>query len=500
MKFKQRPCYVLIGILIFLISACTGGPATPEITQPTILTFPTSTAPAGELETYTETPSPPHTIITTPDVNQSNRWPRYHLDLLLDYLEKSLSVSQTVTYTNNTDQPHTILPLLIPPAKTADAFQIKSLVVKTPNFTNELTTLEDIVINIHLEPPLQPGETITLHFEYDLNPPGDNQSFGYTDRQLLLVDWHLFIPPYIEGQGWLINPPGQVGEYLVYPLSDFNVRLCLTSYEKELVIAASVPPYEQKEDCYHYQYHHKRTFTLGISPEYQVATAQNDQVTVTAYTFPKHADLGQRAADLALRSWEVFTDLFGDSQRDHLSIVEADMYDGLESDGLYFLSDWYYQTADETPKNYFELLTIHETAHQWFFGLIHNDQANQPWLDEALATYSELLFYERNHPELVNWWWEFRVHDFNPRGDVNATIYEFDTHRPYINAVYLRGVSFLHEIRQRIGNEAFLDFLYAYVQTDLNNHAIRDAEDFFIILSQFTDEDLSDIIVEYFRE
>jgi len=31
----------------------------------------------------------------------------------------------------------------------------------------------------------------------------------------------------------------------------------------------------------------------------------------------------------------------------------------------------------------------HETAHQWFYSLVGNDQAHDPWLDEGLATWAE---------------------------------------------------------------------------------------------------------------
>jgi hypothetical protein len=33
----------------------------------------------------------------------------------------------------------------------------------------------------------------------------------------------------------------------------------------------------------------------------------------------------------------------------------------------------------------------HEVAHEWFYGLVGNDQARDPWLDEAFATYAEAL-------------------------------------------------------------------------------------------------------------
>ena len=33
----------------------------------------------------------------------------------------------------------------------------------------------------------------------------------------------------------------------------------------------------------------------------------------------------------------------------------------------------------------------HEVAHEWFYGLVGNDQGRDPWLDEAFATYAEAL-------------------------------------------------------------------------------------------------------------
>jgi hypothetical protein len=35
------------------------------------------------------------------------------------------------------------------------------------------------------------------------------------------------------------------------------------------------------------------------------------------------------------------------------------------------------------------VLVHHETAHQWFYSLVGNDQARDPWLDEALATWAQ---------------------------------------------------------------------------------------------------------------
>jgi aminopeptidase N len=33
--------------------------------------------------------------------------------------------------------------------------------------------------------------------------------------------------------------------------------------------------------------------------------------------------------------------------------------------------------------------TPHEAAHQWFYGLVENNQGRDPWLDEGLASFAE---------------------------------------------------------------------------------------------------------------
>jgi len=34
-------------------------------------------------------------------------------------------------------------------------------------------------------------------------------------------------------------------------------------------------------------------------------------------------------------------------------------------------------------------VTSHEVGHQWFYGLVGNDQGRDPWLDEGLATWAD---------------------------------------------------------------------------------------------------------------
>ena len=142
------------------------------------------------------------------------------------------------------------------------------------------------------------------------------------------------------------------------------------------------------------------------------------------------------------------------------------------------------------------LIAAHETAHQWWYGRVGNDQAQEPWLDEAMSTFTELLYFEHYYPESVDWWWKYRVEYYDPRGPIDGSIYNPAGYRAYRDAVYLNGAKFLNELRLLIGDEAMFAFLkdYAGQMTD----QIATGQDFFKILGEHTSADISVLTTKYF--
>jgi aminopeptidase N len=62
--------------------------------------------------------------------------------------------------------------------------------------------------------------------------------------------------------------------------------------------------------------------------------------------------------------------------------------------------------------------------------------------------------------------------------------------------VYLRGAQFLGDLRQVMGDEAFFAFLRGYLARFTYRQATTD--DFFALLAEHTDADLSVIVSRYF--
>lgn len=414
----------------------------------------------------------------------------------MDYAAHSLTVDETITYQNSTGENQTSLVLAVEPNLWKGCYLPGSLTVDGQAASG--VSLNGDRLEVPLAAPLAPGGTLNLFLHFDLHLPAADayHLFGYNDRQINLVDWYPFVVPYDPGRGWLLHPPAEVGEHLVYDEAVFDVTLHLTDSSLTAIVAASAPVERISYD-WHYRLENARSFALSVSADYQTASTTVNGATMTSYYFNDESAQGQAVLENVAKALATYGALFGPDPYPSLSIVESTFYDGMEYDGLFFLSRDFYTFYDGTVLNDLIDIAAHETAHQWWFGAVGNDQALEPWLDEALATYSERLFYEQNYPE-VTAWQTFRIDAFNPTGWVDTDIYHGGDFRTYANAVYLRGAQFLQALRGRMGDEAFVAFLKDYAAQMAGQRA--SAADFFRILHQHTDADISDIISEYFEK
>ncbi len=427
------------------------------------------------------------------------------MEVEFNYSLHTVTVKQQATYTNRTGETLPELLIVVETMNYPGVFQLKSFTWKDGNPIQSYTW-DGSWIRLIPPAPLQPGQAVQFMMDYELYLPSPVQSsatrpvpFGYSTRQTNLVDWYPMIAPYKPGVGWLAHPPSYYGEHQVYESADFAITLRILD-EARIVVAASSPDLGDGS-AHRYQMNAARSFAFSFSPEYEVRTQQAGSVTIYSYFFSFHSAAGEKVLQVTAESMELFSRLFGAYNRPSLTVVEADFLDGMEYDGLYYLSNGFYNLYQGTPGEYLVSIAAHETAHQWWFGLVGNDQALEPWLDEALCTYSELLYYEALYPEAAQWWWSYRVDYYAPSGAINISIYNPDgsatPYQTYKNSVYLNGAHFLADLRQLIGDEAFFAFLLDY-RVEVQQQ-IADSQQFFTILSQHSSSDISGLIDIYFK-
>jgi hypothetical protein len=490
--------YALLSSLVLGLIACAPGQlvesALPPATQAAQVT--------PDLATQDSLPATPSASATTPSVLSVPSVPssQYTISASLDYDTHFLTVDEQITYFNNSSENIPDLVLLIESNRYPGAFNLQAISWKSGAAISNYS-LAGPVLRIPLDSALPPGGRLDLTLSFDSNLPAQEGPYGYTERQTNLGDWYPFIPPYKPGEGWLNRERSGQGEHLVYESVDFLVNFSLANplaaSGQPLIIAASALP-EAAGEFQQYNLEAARAFALSVSPHFLVQETLVGEVTVRSYTFPFHAAADEPALQETGKALAAFSELFGPYPHQSLSVVEADFLNGMEYDGLIFLSHAFYEYYTGDQKSNLTIIAAHEVAHQWWYGLVGNDQANEPWLDEALSTYSELLFYEQVYPQLASWWRENRIDFHEPQGWVDSTIYDFGPQDfyPYRDAVYLRGALFLADLRQIIGDEAFLAFLRDYLQQ--YTHRQSNGEGFFSLLARHTTADLSELTASYF--
>ena len=469
--------------------------------------IPTTTPTPALAQIATSTIIPAESTQTTPTATSipAAERARYTLNTTINYDAHTVTVDETILYPNNTGSQLNTLVLAVVPNLWTDSFHLASVASIAIDDT-PLTTysLEGQRLEFALSSLLKPGAILKINIQYTLTLPFAEQEdpnvsrpriYGYTARQLNLANWYPFVVPYINGE-WVLHEPWYYGEHLVYDAADYEVNLKFTDPATAPVVAASGFP-EPQADSTRYTISSARAFALSASRDFQVSTSQFGDVTVSSYYFAFSEAAGQAALQASGEAIQIFSQRYGVYPHKTLSLVMGDFNDGMEYSAFFYLPRDFYSLYDGTPANYLTFVAVHETSHQWWFEQIANDQALQPWVDEALATYSERLYYETMYPDLVSWWWTYRIDFYKPEGFVDIPIYNGQGFRPYTNATYFQGAHFLEDLRARIGDENFFAFLQDYLAQSRGK--IVTAADFFRILREHTNADYSDLVRQYFQ-
>ena len=459
-------------------------PVDPPTLVATFTPIPPTDTPLPTLEyTATSLPqptSPPQTART-----------QYTLFALLDYYGHQLAVDETIAYTNQTGVALNEIVMAVEPMHRG-GFTLEHILLDGNPLTYDLSGHR---LTVYLPQPLQPNIrlTLALRFRIDIPAKVKDKPYGYdANKQVNLTDWYPFIVRYING--WVLHDEYYLGEHLVYDAADFDVNVKLT--EVNITIAASGVP-EPNGEWTRYRLYGARTFALSVSDRFKMVESAVGAAAMRAYYFEGYDEEGVAVLNAMTRSVALFESLFGQYPYGSLSVVQADLNDGQEYDGLVFTGSKFFDEYGGSARSNLVAITVHEIAHQWWFGLVGNDQALEPWLDEAMCIYSEALFYKHIYPNSLDWWWQFRVNYFGPSGYVDTSIYEAPTFRAYVNAAYLNGANFLEVLHYRMGDDAFYAFLKDYTSRYGRGHAT--AYDFFAVARQNTTADISDLIAAYFR-
>jgi hypothetical protein len=154
-----------------------------------------------------------------------------------------------------------------------------------------------------------------------------------------------------------------------------------------------------------------RDFAIIAGRNLRSEQSQVGDTTVRSIFIPEHERIGKRVLAMAEDSLRIFTAKFGPLPFKTVNIAEAPLVAGLGSKefaGLEVIASAYYVDFDSpSMRNLPEIIreqrpsveeslewsVAHLIAHEWWGRAVGNDPAREPVLDEAMASWSALLYF-----------------------------------------------------------------------------------------------------------
>jgi hypothetical protein len=181
-------------------------------------------------------------------------------------------------------------------------------------------------------------------------------------------------------EGWQTDPPSTIGwETWTSPTANFDVRV---TAPRRLSVLASGSQVGRS----HWRAQAIRDFALAVGRFTVVrsSAAAPDRVRLTVAVERGKASFARRLLAYTRAALEAHARRFGPYPWPTFTTVASNMGRfGWEYPTLAFVS----ADAPDVAAG-----IAHEIGHQWFYSLVGNNQARDPWLDEALATWAQARF------------------------------------------------------------------------------------------------------------
>ncbi len=112
------------------------------------------------------------------------------------------------------------------------------------------------------------------------------------------------------------------------------------------------------------------------------------EVTVILLTQPQHDNTIERYFTATFNALRYYGEWYGEYPYDAITVVDPAM--GSSSGGMEYPTLFTGGTNRYSPKESSspEGVTVHECGHQWWYGMIGNNEFEEAWLDEGFNTYS----------------------------------------------------------------------------------------------------------------
>lgn len=449
----KKPTIIIL-TLIFLLVACQDDGIKKEYNKPSDIV---------------------ETIINK-DVFTDDTLNHYLIEARLNPETSIISATQTIVYTNMENVDLTEVYLHLYPNAFSKESQ-PSIIGNTEGVDDrhgkiEISSLRinDVEVNfvdgpvttaIKIPYQFKRDTTYELKLEYLVRVSSTSERFGVINGIYNLGNWYPILAVYDE-DGWNVDPYLSIGDPFYSDVSNYDVSMTVP---KNFTVAGSGYTHSidsnETSTTFNFRGDRMRDFAFVVSNEFDYLKEEVNDTTVYLYyakSQENHKWIDD-AMSFAVASIKAFEKLIGDYPYKSYSVVLTNFPTGMEYPGLVLISESYLSDSIDSLKT----VIVHETAHQWFYGIIGDDEIDEGWIDEGLTSfftaYFDIDFIGKPYYEDTMQRYEARLESAGFDSIlVTKSAYEFDNWDEYGLAAYVKPALMYHEIRKQYGDEKIIEF------------------------------------------
>jgi Peptidase family M1 domain len=361
--------------------------------------------------------------------------------------------------------------------------------------------IDGTVMKLSLPEPLPPGQSAQIEMIYRLKLPKGGNRLNAFGKTAFLAQWYPMLA--VKDQdGWHTEPYTAVGDPFYSQMSDFEVTFRVPEGYR-LITSADDRTKPVKGDVTLRQ-ENIRDFAAVITKDYDVIEGAAGNVQVNLWYQKGMEKEAKELHRAAVSGMQFFGSLFGAYPYREVDVVLGETghgIAGMEYPGLVTSIPKYPTRDGERPA---VNVVVHELAHQWWYGVVGNNQVKEPWLDEGLTTFSELLYMHdkmgEDQRELLGRVAEVsdEIHDKQGVTSVEP-LYKYSD-SIYGLMVYTRPAAMLWELMDVIGRDKVLEILRTYY--DRYKFQVATTADFIKVANEVAGKDLTPFFDRwlYFKE
>ncbi|MBA4493177.1 M1 family metallopeptidase [Paenactinomyces guangxiensis] len=369
------------------------------------------------------------------------------------------------------------------------------------NGTPVKAKIRDTIMKVRLPEPLPIGKSAKIEMDYRLRLPYGGTRLNVYKNTAFLAQWYPILAVK-DQEGWHLEPYTTTGDPFYTQMSDFEVtfrvpqgyRIISTGYDRAKDYRSPVTIKQENV----------RDFVAVLTRDYKVLKGKAGDTEVNLWYLKGMEGVSQILRDAAVSGMNFYSEKFGKYPYKEVDVVLGETgygIAGMEYPGLVTSIPRVPTRKGHSPAIN---VVVHELAHQWWYGVVGNNQVKEPWLDEGLTTFSEFLYMQEKMKEdekdLLNRA-TVRTNEIHKAVGVTSadSLYDYPD-SVYGLMVYIRPAAMMFNLMDEIGKDKVIRILHTYY--DKFQYRTATTRDFIRVANEVAGKDLTPFFQEwlYFKE